>query len=97
MYSTHRTKRNSQKRAEFLENFNGVLVDPYLLRLEQDHRHCLVFWARPPDHVLLLASRVQNMLKEIAPSVSRINKDGPKSWLTPRSQAFGSCPRTECI
>jgi len=32
-----------------------------------DPRHCLVVWARPPDHVVKLAVQLQSMLKEAAP------------------------------
>jgi hypothetical protein len=56
--------------------FNGLSIDPVLLRLEnpdlepgfQDPRDCLVFWARPPDHVVKLASHLQTLLQEAAPS-----------------------------
>ena len=58
--------------------FEELIVDPILLRIENpdidpsfsDPRNCLVFWARPPDHVVKLAARIQMMLKEAAPSKS---------------------------
>lgn len=79
LYSTHRVARNSQQRDKFLSpDFKGVLVDPFLLRLERpdvepgfaDPRNCLVFWARPPEHVLKLAGHLQSLLKKAAPSTS---------------------------
>lgn len=80
LYSTHRVTRNGQQKEKFLSsNFKEVLIDPFLLRLENpsiepgftDPRNCLVFWARPPDHVIKLASKIQSLLKEVAPSTSR--------------------------
>ncbi|KAJ9141802.1 DNA repair protein RecO [Pleurostoma richardsiae] len=78
LYSTHRVTRNAQQKQKFLsDDFNEVLIDPFLLRIEQpniepgfkDHRNCLVFWARPPEHVLQLAARLQSMLKKAAPNL----------------------------
>ncbi|EFX04557.1 hypothetical protein CMQ_1485 [Grosmannia clavigera kw1407] len=77
-YAVHRTTRNAQQRAKFLaSDFQEVLVDPFLLRIEnpsiepafEDPRHCVVFWARPPEHILRLADRVQQMLKKAAPNL----------------------------
>ncbi|KAK0733321.1 ureidoglycolate hydrolase [Lasiosphaeria miniovina] len=76
-YTAHRTARNLQQREKFLSSeFKGLNLDPVLLRIEdpeepgfQDPRNCLVFWARPPDHVLTLASHVQALLKNAAPSL----------------------------
>lgn len=76
LYSTHRTARNEQQKQKFLVGFNEVITDPILMRLEdptlepgfQDPRNCLVLWARPPGHVLELASHLQHMLKQAAPS-----------------------------
>lgn len=28
----------------------------------------MVFWARPPEHVIRLSAKLQDMLKEVAPS-----------------------------
>ncbi|KAK7739139.1 hypothetical protein SLS53_005775 [Cytospora paraplurivora] len=79
LYSTHRVTRNSQQRDKFLSpDFKEVLVDQFLLRLENpdidpsfmDPRNCLVFWARPPEHVLKLASHLQSLLKQAAPKVT---------------------------
>ncbi|CAK7228386.1 hypothetical protein SBRCBS47491_006886 [Sporothrix bragantina] len=77
LYSTHRTLRNAQQRAKFLDPaFTEVLVDPFLVRIENpridpsfaDPRHGLVFWARPPEHVLQLAAHVQSLLLKAAPN-----------------------------
>ncbi|KAJ2894511.1 hypothetical protein MKZ38_007461 [Zalerion maritima] len=78
IYLAHREARNDQQREKFLsKDCDGVIIDPVLLRLEnptiepgfRDDRHCLTFWARPPDHVLKLASYVQTLLKEAAPNL----------------------------
>ncbi|ROW08176.1 hypothetical protein VPNG_06902 [Cytospora leucostoma] len=78
LYSTHRVTRNSQQRDKFLSSdFKEVLVDPFLLRLENpdiepgftDPRNCLVFWARPPEHILKLASHLQSLLKQAAHNI----------------------------
>ncbi|KAG6001430.1 hypothetical protein E4U43_001315 [Claviceps pusilla] len=78
LYSVHRTKRNAQQREKFLAaDFNGLSIDQTILKLERPHlepgfrdeRHCLVFWARPPEHVILLAVRLQKMLSEVAPGL----------------------------
>jgi hypothetical protein len=55
--------------------FKELVIDQYLLRLEnpsiqpgfKDERNCLVFWARPPEHVLKLAAKLQQMLQKTAP------------------------------
>lgn len=81
LYSTHRVTRNGQQKEKFLSSdFKEVLIDPFLLRLENpsiepgftDPRNCLVFWARPPDHIIKLASKIQSLLKEAAPSMLMI-------------------------
>ncbi|KAG5998693.1 hypothetical protein E4U54_002138 [Claviceps lovelessii] len=78
LYSVHRTRRNAQQRERFLAaDFNGLSIDQTILKLERPHlepgfrdeRHCLVFWARPPEHVILLAVRLQKMLSEVAPGL----------------------------
>lgn len=78
LYSTHRVTRNSQQRDKFLSpEFKEVLIDPFLLRLENpgiepgftDPRNCLVFWARPPEHIIKLASHLQSLLKKAAPNL----------------------------
>ncbi|KAM7221356.1 RNA ligase/cyclic nucleotide phosphodiesterase [Rhypophila decipiens] len=75
IYATHRTKRNAQQRERFLaSDYSGLAIDPVLLRLEnpgiepgfKDTRNCLVFWARPPDHVVKLACHLQHLLKTAA-------------------------------
>ncbi|EAQ84685.1 hypothetical protein CHGG_08699 [Chaetomium globosum CBS 148.51] len=77
LYATHRSTRNAQQREKFLSlDFKQLNIDPILLRLEkpdvepgfQDPRHCLVFWARPPNHVVKLACHVQTLLQKAAPS-----------------------------
>jgi len=82
LYATHRTTRNAQQREKFLSpEFKELIIDPFLLRLEnpeiepgfQDPRHCLVFWARPPDHILRLATHLQARLKKAAPSKKHMN------------------------
>ncbi|GAB0138524.1 hypothetical protein EsDP_00006757 [Epichloe bromicola] len=78
LYSVHRTKRNAQQKNKFLAtDFKGLSIDQVILKLERPHlepgfrdeRNCLVFWARPPDHVVLLAARLQDMLKKVAPGL----------------------------
>ena len=80
VYDAHRVRRNSEQRAKLLDDkFDGLTIDPYLLRLANpstwpdfvDKRNCIVLWARPPRHVLNLANVVQQRLKEVAPSKSR--------------------------
>jgi hypothetical protein len=77
LYSTHRVNRNGQQKGKFLSaDFKELIIDPFLLRLEDrsiepgfcDPRNCLVFWARPPDHVVKLATHLQGLLKRAAPS-----------------------------
>jgi hypothetical protein len=69
--------RNSQQKEKFLSaDFKELIIDPFLLRIEKpeiepgfsDPRNCLVFWARPPDHIIQLASHIQSKLKAAAPS-----------------------------
>ncbi|PSR99012.1 ureidoglycolate hydrolase-domain-containing protein [Coniella lustricola] len=75
LYSTHRVTRNEQQKAKFLAgDFKEVLIDPYLFKLEtergfSDPRTCLVFWARPPEHVIRLAAHLQALLKKAAPTL----------------------------
>ncbi|KAK4126665.1 hypothetical protein N657DRAFT_640525 [Parathielavia appendiculata] len=77
-YATHRATRNAQQRGNFLTpEFKGLSIDPILLRLEnpdiepgfKDPRNCLVFWARPPDHIVRLASHLQTLLAKAAPGL----------------------------
>ncbi|KAK3669903.1 hypothetical protein LTR78_010214 [Recurvomyces mirabilis] len=76
-YSTHRTARNAQQREKLLgADFAGVSVDEVLAKLEdptiepgfKDWRHCLVFWARPPQSVRDLIGEVQKKLLAVAPT-----------------------------
>lgn len=78
MYATHRSVRNAQQKDKFLDtSFKELIIDPILLRLEdktvepgfQDPRNCLVFWARPPDHIVHLAVHLQHLLKDAAPGL----------------------------
>ena len=53
-------------------DFGGVLPDQYLsnrLKDEEyvDPRNSLVFWARPPEKVLNLATKIQTIIKEVMP------------------------------
>ncbi|KAK1750801.1 hypothetical protein QBC47DRAFT_464421 [Echria macrotheca] len=79
LYSVHRTARNAQQRDKFLSSdFTELIIDPFLLRLEDptiepgfyDPRNCLVFWARPPNHIVKLAAHLQNLLKDAAPRLT---------------------------
>ncbi|KAF2973486.1 hypothetical protein GQX73_g208 [Xylaria multiplex] len=76
LYTAHRIRRNAQQKEKFLDtDFRELIIDPYLLRLEnptiepgfKDTRYCMTFWARPPIHVLELAGEIQKRLKEAAP------------------------------
>ncbi|KAF2421844.1 hypothetical protein EJ08DRAFT_682861 [Tothia fuscella] len=77
-YEAHRTARNIQQKAKLLDpGFSGVIVDPILYRLENpsvepgyvDPRHCLVFWARPPQSVKALINDIQTQLLQAAPNL----------------------------
>ncbi|KAK4539673.1 hypothetical protein LTR36_010436 [Oleoguttula mirabilis] len=81
-YNTHRTNRNAQQREKLLApGFSGVTVDEILAKLDdptiepgfEDWRHCLVFWARPPEKVRLLIAEIQRRLLQVAPTL----------WTTP--------------
>lgn len=56
--------------------FQELIIDQTLLRLEdptvepgfRDSRNCLVFWVRPPDHIIRLATKVNELLQKAAPS-----------------------------
>ncbi|KAK5661697.1 hypothetical protein OQA88_9797 [Cercophora sp. LCS_1] len=78
LYQTHRIARNNQQRDKFLSvDFKELIIDPFLLRLEnpdiepgfQDPRNCLVFWARPPEHIVRLAVHLQELLRKAAPGL----------------------------
>jgi hypothetical protein len=77
-YTIHRTNRNAQQRAKLLgPDFPGVTIDQILAKLEdptiepgfKDWRHCLVFWARPPNAVRGLIATIQSRLKAIVPGL----------------------------
>lgn len=70
--------RNAQQKEKFLSpEYKEVLIDPFLQRLENpelepgfaDPRNCLVFWARPPNHIIELAAHLQALLKKAAPDL----------------------------
>ena len=76
-YSTHRNTRNAQQKIKLLSpSFSGLILDPILQRLTDqtiepgfvDPRHCLVFWARPPQHIRSLVDTLQQQLLTLAPS-----------------------------
>ncbi|CAH0024363.1 unnamed protein product [Clonostachys rhizophaga] len=78
LYSAHRTKRNAQQKEKFVSGeFKELAIDQHLLRLENpdiypgfvDERNCFVIWARPPEHVIRLAAKVQDLLKQKAPTI----------------------------
>ncbi|KAI0473158.1 60S ribosomal protein L44 [Xylariaceae sp. FL0804] len=78
LYDAHRTRRNAQQKERFLaSDFKELIIDPYLLRLEnprvevgfKDTRYCMTFWGRPPAHVLELAEELQKRLKAVAPNI----------------------------
>ncbi|KAF2747170.1 hypothetical protein M011DRAFT_468057 [Sporormia fimetaria CBS 119925] len=77
-YNAHRTTRNAQQKTQLLSPaFKGVNIDPILLRLTDpaiepgyaDPRHCLVFWARPPQHLKDLILKIQKELQTVAPNL----------------------------
>ncbi|KAI1331796.1 RNA ligase/cyclic nucleotide phosphodiesterase [Xylariaceae sp. FL0255] len=83
LYAAHRIRRNAQQKTKFLDPwFKELIIDPYLLRLENPHlepgfkdsRYCMTFWGRPPIHVLELAGLIQQKLKSVAPNI----------WLMPQ-------------
>lgn len=76
-YQIHRQSRNEQQAAKLLDSgFGGWLLDPVLQKLVDSERHrdyldprnCLVFWARPPEHLRRLISRIQERLLQLNPS-----------------------------
>ncbi|KAI0009925.1 60S ribosomal protein L44 [Xylariaceae sp. FL0662B] len=78
LYAVHRVRRNAQQRDKFLDpNFKELIIDPYLLRLENPHiepgfkdqRNSMTFWGRPPIHILELAEELQKKLKAVAPDI----------------------------
>ena len=79
-YQQHRTTRNEQQKAKILgTEFDGWILDNYLVKLDGvqrdpgyiDPRHCLVFWARPPQKVRKLVQIIQQKLKDAAPGKDR--------------------------
>ncbi|KAI1820499.1 60S ribosomal protein L44 [Xylaria intraflava] len=83
LYTAHRDRRHAQQKEKFLDpEFKELIIDPYLLRIEnpliepgfKDTRYCMTFWGRPPIHILELAGLLQKRLKDIAPNI----------WLMPQ-------------
>ncbi|GAB7347638.1 hypothetical protein MBLNU459_g4507t1 [Dothideomycetes sp. NU459] len=77
-YDTHRTARAKQQKEKLLApDFPGVTIDTILKRLEdptiepgfKDWRHCLVFWARPPQKLKEVIAEVQKRLKAVSPNL----------------------------
>lgn len=75
-YQIHRQSRNKQQAAKLLSSgFNGWLLDPVLQKLVDPERHpgyfdprnCLVFWARPPEHLRRLINTIQERLVRFNP------------------------------
>lgn len=69
-------RRNAQQKDKFLAaDYKELIIDQHLVRLEDpsvepgyvDPRNCMVFWGRPPWHILELAQEVQRRLKLAAP------------------------------
>ncbi|KAI1638963.1 60S ribosomal protein L44 [Biscogniauxia mediterranea] len=85
LYAAHRARRNAQQREKFLAaDYQGLIIDQYLLRLENPHiepgfkdeRNCMTFWGRPPIHILKLADAIQRKLAAVSPNL----------WLMPLHQ-----------
>ncbi|KAG5916407.1 hypothetical protein E4U61_003649 [Claviceps capensis] len=100
LYSVHRTRRNAQQKAKFLaSDFQGLSIDQTLLKLERplsypgfrDERHCLVFWARPPNHIIRLACRLQDILQDTAPGIWLMPPD--RMHMTVLEVAFSKTPQ----
>lgn len=75
-YQTHRSTRNAKQKAGLLSaEFSGFSLDPVLYKIVNkpqdpdsiDTRNCLVFWARPPEHIKLLVKTIQEQLHDAAP------------------------------
>ena len=88
-YQLHRTTRNDQQKEKILgPDFDGWILDEHLVKLDGfqkdpsyvDPRHCLVFWARPPQKVRKLVQIIQQKLKDAAPG--KKNTDGLRCDLT---------------
>jgi len=101
-YDTHRKTRNEQQRAKLLApDFSGFVIDPILYQLVNpqlfpafaDPRHCLVFWARPPQSVRALIHQVQQKLRAEVPSQTTY-----LSWIchAHTAQIYGSCLLIVC-
>ncbi|KAM0552560.1 hypothetical protein ACHAPJ_007888 [Fusarium lateritium] len=100
LYSVHRTKRNAQQADKFVaSDFHELIIDQTLLRLEDpsvepgfsDNRNCLVVWARPPDHIIRLTTKLQELLKKAAPSVWLMPSH--RQHLTTLEVAFSKTPQ----
>ncbi|TQS33447.1 hypothetical protein Golomagni_06208 [Golovinomyces magnicellulatus] len=78
LYAAHRLNRNQQQKEKFLSpDFKELIIDQHLLRIVdqtvepgfKDERNCFVFWARPPEHIILLAAELQHRLQAAAPHI----------------------------
>ncbi|KAJ7081883.1 RNA ligase/cyclic nucleotide phosphodiesterase [Mycena belliarum] len=83
-YANHRAMRNAEQTAKFLSTeFEGVSIDPILLRLEDqsvepgfvDTRNAMVFIARPPEKITKLIRECQEKLREVVPDL----------WIVPQT------------
>ncbi|KAJ9235394.1 hypothetical protein DTO166G5_4675 [Paecilomyces variotii] len=77
-YETHRSTRNALQKAKLLDpSFAGFNCDEILAKLDGpnkdpgfvDTRHCLVFWARPPQHIKAMVDMIQREIREVAPTL----------------------------
>ncbi len=74
-YTKHRMTRNAEQASGLLSHeFEGMTLDPILSDLLDplwpeyvDPRNSIVFWARPPGHILELAQVLGERLKEVFP------------------------------
>lgn len=72
-YAAHRETREVQQKAKLLSReFTSVTTDQILHKLEnepgfEDPRHCLVYWARPPQKIKDLVSEIQSRIKTVVP------------------------------
>ncbi|KAI9666623.1 MAG: hypothetical protein M1821_004559 [Bathelium mastoideum] len=78
IYDRHRRARIEQQKGKLLDpSFAGVTPDSVLQRLHypeiepgfRDTRHCLVFWARPPQKLKNLITHIQQQLRAVLPNM----------------------------
>ncbi|EED21839.1 conserved hypothetical protein [Talaromyces stipitatus ATCC 10500] len=77
-YTTHRTTRTALQKSKILDpSFSEWTVDPILAKLDgpnkdpafKDERNCIVFWARPPQHIRDMIRDIQEELRNVAPDM----------------------------